>query len=97
MPAPSSDGSSGTLPGQTKLPSLAWWNLDVACRGADALPPKTVFARVALVLPVFAGSHVLALRFIQCAALIPTDGSVGTELGRLARAEQRRLEGRTHR
>ena len=54
-------------------------------RGADALPPKTVFATAALVLPVFAGSHILALRFIQCAALIPTDGSVGTELGRLAR------------
>ena len=47
----------------------------------DALPPKTVFAKAALVLPVFAGSHILASRFIQCAALIPTDGSVSTELG----------------
>jgi hypothetical protein len=59
----------------------------------DALPPKTVSASGALVLPVFAGSHILALRFIQCAALIPADGSVGIELGRLARAEQRRLRG----
>ena len=54
------------------------------------------FLQEVLLCPVFAGSHILALRFIQCAALIPADGSVGIE-GRLARAEQRRLRGVGHR